>query len=190
MNFERTTDVADLGDAIGKSQDLRKLSLVGNSKGLRYFRVMDYLGLRAAGIQALSDGLKKNRSIESLDITDNGVDAQGARVLSYALQGHPSLNRLSLAGNSIGMEGAKITIERLCSNDSRLVIIDLSGNNIGSLSDQIFVPVIESNKTLKELHISENKILDTAMISILQALTVNTTITGFSCARKTCPSIA
>ncbi|KAI9365407.1 hypothetical protein DFJ73DRAFT_263190 [Zopfochytrium polystomum] len=181
MNFERVTDVSEFGDALGKNRDLKHLSLIGNSKGLRFLRVQDYLGLRAQGIQALSEGLKKNNTLESLEIENNGVDAQGARVLSYALQSHPSLTRLSLAGNHLGMDGAKIIIDRLCLPRGALVELDLSSNVLGSNCDQIFVPLIQSTKSLRHLNIAGVDAGSKAMIPIFEALSSNRSITEFNC---------
>ncbi|KAI9330898.1 hypothetical protein DFJ73DRAFT_963861 [Zopfochytrium polystomum] len=182
VNFECTSDVVKLGDAIGTSKTLRSLSLVGNSKGRTFLRIKDYLGLRSPGVQALSPGLRANATLEELCIEDNGVDAHGASIVALALKHHPCLTSLSLAGNSIGMDGAKIVIDTLCApEDSRLTSLNLSGNLLGPSCASLFVPLIQSTRSLERLDLSENDAYDDAVSAILLALADNKTIIEFAC---------
>ncbi|KAL3906227.1 MAG: hypothetical protein SGILL_009353, partial [Bacillariaceae sp.] len=98
------------------------------------------------------EGLRHNRSIERLDLTETTIRASGAAFVSRGLQRHPQLKQLRLARCLLQDEG----LRRLATAPLglQLVELDLSGN---TLSDgTAILQVVLNNPNLKKLDISNN----------------------------------
>ena len=64
-----------------------------------------------AMITVISDPLRRNSSLTSLDLWDNGLRDEGVLVLADALRGNDSLTSLDLGCNKIGNEGCQVLMQ-------------------------------------------------------------------------------
>jgi len=68
------------------------------------------LEIDANRAQLLSDALKSNTTLTTLDLSHNSIGDSGAESLSDALKSNSTLTTLYLNNNSIGDSGAKSTL--------------------------------------------------------------------------------
>ncbi|CAM9750210.1 unnamed protein product, partial [Pylaiella littoralis] len=99
---------------------IRRLLLTGNDR------------LGDAGARALASALKKDRSLELLDLTRCNIGDDGARFLADALRCNSSLRELRLGYNHISAEGASALASLLYAGSSSVLeSLELQGNRIG-----------------------------------------------------------
>ncbi|KAG0196550.1 hypothetical protein BGX28_009996, partial [Mortierella sp. GBA30] len=82
------------------------------------------------GAVALSEALKINSTVTTLNLSYNSIGDNGAVALSEALKTNSTLTTLDLRNNSIGSYGAVALSEALKTN-STLTVLDLRNNSIG-----------------------------------------------------------
>ncbi|KAF9536368.1 hypothetical protein EC957_011235, partial [Mortierella hygrophila] len=109
------------------------------------------------GVQALSEALKTNKTLTTLDLAYNSIGPNGAQVLSEALKTNRTLINLDLSSNSIGSDGAKALAEALKTNKT-LTTLDLAYNSIGLFGVQVLSEALKTNRTLINLDLSFNPI--------------------------------
>ena len=78
----------------------------------------------------MSEALKENTTLQSLNLHRNSIGDEGAKALSEALKENTTLQSLNLQSNSIKYDGAKALSEALKENTT-LQSLDLGGNSIG-----------------------------------------------------------
>lgn len=83
-----------------------------------------------ANARILNFVLQKNKWIEELDLSNNGLDDDGIREISEGLKENSGVQRLNLARNHFGTEGANYLHEALQTNRS-VQDLDLSSNALG-----------------------------------------------------------
>eukprot|EP00752_Nemacystus_decipiens_P011212 g9963.t1 len=98
---------------------VRRLLLAGNQR------------LGAAGARALASALKKDRSLQVLDLTRCKIGDEGARCLADALRSNSSLRELRLGYNDISADGASALASLLHAGSSALDSLELQGNHVG-----------------------------------------------------------
>jgi hypothetical protein len=113
--------------------------------------------LTSKDIQLLGEGLKRNNSLTTLDLTCNDFGAEGCMYLSEALKQHKTIAYLSLAGNSIGLEGTKYITSFLKENTS-LTMLDLGLNQLTPESIKHLADALYGNTKLKHLIMYDNAI--------------------------------
>ena len=79
---------------------------------------------------ALSEALKVNSTLTTINLEQNSIGPEGAAALSEALKVNSTLTTINLYGNSIGHEGAAALSKALKAN-STLTTMDLRGNTCG-----------------------------------------------------------
>ena len=89
------------------------------------------------GAEALSIGLKENKSLTSLDLRGKGygggrIGPRGAMALASAIAVNGSLTKINVSWNSFGSEGAKVFADALRVNGG-LTSLDLSSNQLCGL---------------------------------------------------------
>ncbi|CAF1066074.1 unnamed protein product [Rotaria sordida] len=100
--------------------------------------------------QILNEGLKKNKSIQNLILTNlNNIDAA---TIASLIKHNNTIKYLSLTHNNISSDGGALIADALRTN-STLISLDLSDNHIG---EQI---AIEFTKILNESHPSLTQII-------------------------------
>ncbi|XP_070709093.1 leucine-rich repeat-containing protein 34 [Pempheris klunzingeri] len=106
------------------------------------------MGLTDTGMERLTQGLWLNRSLRYLDLRCNRVTRDGVRHLAAVLKQNPTLEIVDLSANRIEDEGA------VC------------------LSEAVAWP----GCALRELSVISNNIRTEGLLSLAQAMTVNTTL--------------
>ncbi|KAF9952250.1 hypothetical protein BGZ70_000672 [Mortierella alpina] len=130
----------------------------------------------ANGAQALSEALKTNSTLTTLDLYGNSIGDDGVRALSEALKTNLTLTTLDLYGNSIGDDGAQALSEALKTN-STLTTLTLTRNTIGASGAQALSEALKTNSTLTTLILECNSIGDKGPQALSEALKTNATLT-------------
>ena len=105
---------------------LRRMS--ENDPTLTQWSVRHQIG--DAGAAALAEALKVNKSLTTLDFSQNSIGDAGAAAIAEALNMNKSLTTLYISRNSIGDAGAAAIAEALKVNKS-LTTLNVSYNRIG-----------------------------------------------------------
>jgi hypothetical protein len=111
----------------------------------------------AAGAKDLSEALKVNSTLATLNLSFNSIGAAGAKDLSAALKANSTLVTLSLMMNSIGAAGAKDLSAALKEN-SMLATLNLWNNSIGDAGAKDLSAALKENSTLVTLNLGDNSI--------------------------------
>ncbi|CAM9682083.1 unnamed protein product [Ectocarpus sp. 4 AP-2014] len=98
---------------------IRRLLLTGNDR------------LGDAGAKALASALKKDGSLQVLDLTRCKIGDDGARCLANALRSNSCLRELRLGYNDISADGAVALASLLHAGSSALECLELQGNHVG-----------------------------------------------------------
>jgi Ran GTPase-activating protein (RanGAP) involved in mRNA processing and transport len=109
--------------------------------------------------EALSEALKTNSTLATLELRGNKIEDDGAKALSEPLKTNSTLATLDLGYNSIRENGAQALSETLKTN-STLATLDLNSNLIGSDGAQALSEALKTNSTLATLDVGYNKIGD------------------------------
>lgn len=122
LGLARNTEIGEEGcrlisDALRLNETLEELDLEQTNIGLN----------RAAGVRALASGLKRNKSLKVLILTDNDLGANASEYLSKLLKSNSTLTSLTLSKNRIGFRALKSLIPGLITNNS-LVFLNLTRN--------------------------------------------------------------
>ena len=128
---------------------------------------------------SLSQALKVNASLASLDLRYNAIDDKGANSLSQALRVNTFLTSLDLSFNSIGDDGASSLSQALRVN-TFLTSLDLSSNSIGDDGASSLSQALRVNTFLTSLDLSSNSIGDDGASSLSEALRVNSSLTSLN----------
>lgn len=168
-------DIIELAEAIKYSTKVRSLNLSNNNIGNKVSDilteaikannritklVLSYNKLGDGFAESLSKILVRNKTIAILDLSHNQISESGADSLSKALKDNNTLNKLYLSYNQIKEDGAQSIGEDLLANNQVIAIeyLDLSGNHIGDRGVNHISKGIKNNKTITELHLSNNQI--------------------------------
>lgn len=162
-NYIRDEGCKILGDFLAINPEISHLELKGNnitSKGLVFileglqqnFKIKsmnlewNYLGMEPSGLELLVNFLKKNQSLQHLDLKNNKISGNDAgRVLGELLTSSKSLLVLDLRWNEIGTLGAKSILAGLKENSS-LKVLELAGNNVSEDILQEISSILEKNR--------------------------------------------
>ena len=139
--------------------------------------------LRNDHVSALVAGLKTNRTLKTIDLSDNFISDNGAFSLAGLLAKNTTLERLILYKNKINPIGAVV----LVSSSKRLKILDLSYNgldNIGGACTQI-ATALKGNKSLTKLELDRPRFFSDSVDDLwlepfIEALWFNTTCTDIA----------
>lgn len=159
----------NLADKLSRNFTLQQLRLDGNSLGgkrlitLKNFlpcSAIQRLSLRNCelddeSIEMIKHGIKKNKSLSSLDLSKNFIYAKGVRVLVDGLFGHPTLSSLNLGSNRVGDQCVDSLIQ-LLNNDHKLQFLDLSNNLLSEVTANKLLQVLRENKQLRSLNLKNN----------------------------------
>lgn len=126
------------------------------------------------GITAISDQLKTNYALISLEILANYnmENGNGIKAVSKALQKNTTLTSFSLTHAKLGNAGAKSLSEMLQHNNS-LTSLDLSYNLINVTGVTHLSSALKVNTTLKKLNLSQNIWSYSTVVKILPAMFAN-----------------
>ncbi|ORZ15542.1 hypothetical protein BCR41DRAFT_422308 [Lobosporangium transversale] len=125
-------------------------------------------------ILELSEALKTNKTLTTLDLMCNRIGDKGVMALSEGLKANRTLTTLDLMGNSIGKEGALALLEVLKTNTT-LVTLDLEYDSLGK---EGILLLSKTNTTLTSLSFSSKAIGDEGALVLSETLKANTTLTA------------
>ncbi|KAG0010688.1 hypothetical protein BGZ81_002607, partial [Podila clonocystis] len=128
------------------------------------------------GAQALSEALKSNSALITLDLWSNSIGDSGAQALSEALKINSTLTTLNLQDNSIGSNGAQALSEALKAK-STLTTLGLTGNSIGDKGAHALAKALQNNSALTTLGLTGNSIGENGAHALAEALETNSTLT-------------
>ena len=126
---------------------------------------------------SVSQVLKANSSLTSLDLSGNAIRQCGASCLSDALIANSSLTSLCLSGNEIGDDGASCLSQALIVNSS-LTTLDLSRCSISQSGASCLSHALEANSSLRCFDLSQNSIGEDGAACLTQALKANCCLTS------------
>ncbi len=125
-----------------------------------------------AGAKALSEALKTNTFLQSIDLSSNNFALAGVLALSEALKINQSLRSFYLTYSRIDDDGIKALSEGLKANKS-LQSVDLSYNAISAFRVRALSDVFKTNRSLRSINLSYNKISDDGVKALCEVLKNN-----------------
>uniref|UniRef100_A0A8C0TLC9 Ribonuclease/angiogenin inhibitor 1 n=1 Tax=Canis lupus familiaris TaxID=9615 RepID=A0A8C0TLC9_CANLF len=148
----------DLRAVVASKTSLRELDLGDNKLGDQ-------------GIAVLCPSLlHPSCQIRVLWLWECDVTATGCRDLCHVVSTKESLEELSLACNALGDEGAQLLCESLLEPGSRLQSLWVKSCNFTAACCHHFGAMLTQNKRLVELQLSNNKLGDSGVRELCQAL--------------------
>ena len=136
-----------------------------------------------SGCHVLVHGLRRNVSLEELDLRDNNIGDAGLQAFATLVAGQTEktealhscpIQRLDVSANSIGDIGTQAFLQRGLPTNTRLLSLCLGRNHI---SDACATALCEALQTgtvaLKELDLAANQLSDTTAVAIAESLHAN-----------------
>ena len=105
------------------------------------------------GAEAISIGLKENKSLTKLDLSGKGygdglIGPRGAAALASAIAVNGALTSVEFRGNKLGDEGWGAIFAAICGNkDSKIMSMYVSGENIGPAGVNLIAEALRTNVT-------------------------------------------
>ena len=127
------------------------------------------------GVLFIAFGLNSNRTICTLDISNNNISDLGAQEITKVLHENTTLQTLNISYNNIKINGAKAIAGALHANRA-LQNLDISNNNIHVEGAKVIAEALYENRTLQKLDFSNNNILDDGAIAISECIKKNSTL--------------
>jgi len=158
---------------------------------LEYLKRCDMLHM--APCQKLMDMLDRNEPI--IKLNHYGLGGKGMIAFSTVCALNHHLDELQLNNNSIDVMGAISLFSALKNNGSSVTIIDLSGNDIGAISQEEeccgeLCEVLKTNNTIRSLNISRCNLQNGDIRHIADGLLQNTTLNDMNLSRNAFNQIA
>jgi Ran GTPase-activating protein (RanGAP) involved in mRNA processing and transport len=131
------------------------------------------------GAEAFADMLKINRTLTSIDLSENDIESKGAIALAAALKDNQKLVSLDINNNDIGDEGVKALADMLKINQT-LTSIDLSDSDMDEEGVKALADMLEINQKLTSINLNGNDIGDDtkALKALADMLKINQTLTS------------
>lgn len=157
----------------------RGFSLLGNFLAVGPSSIQE-LSIRQCGgnseaIEKLCDGLKQNRMLTKLDISENDIGPAGATFIADMLittSGTSRLKELWMNGCSIDIDGAQSIFQGMQNNMS-IEIFSLAANHFRDSACEALANMLVKNTRLRHLDISENGIGISGCTSLCRGLAKN-----------------
>ena len=140
-------------------------------------------GIRNDGAAALGECLKYNKSLTTLDLSYYDIGDDGAAALGECLKYNKSLRTLVFSADFIGDDGAAALGECLKYNKS-LTTLDLSQNDIGDDGTAALGECLKYNKSLTTLDLSKNRIRGDGAAALGECLKYNKSLTTLDLSRN------
>lgn len=124
----------------------------------------------------IANALKKNTTVESVDLSLNRLTVEEVKAIAEALKVNNTLKDLNLKNNNIGAEGAQAIAEALKENTT-LEDLNLGRNNIDLKGVQAIAEALKENAALRKLNLKDNPLWRFGCVQALaEALRVNNTL--------------
>nr|XP_061796622.1 NACHT, LRR and PYD domains-containing protein 3-like [Nerophis lumbriciformis] len=113
------------------------------------------------GVEILSKGLASpNCILESLNLSDCGLDKGSCHLLASVLSSPSNLKHLNLSWNHLSYEGVDILSKGLASPNCKLESLDLSVCHLDKGSCHVLASVLSSPSNMKHLYLFNNDLSD------------------------------
>uniref|UniRef100_A0A0E0DZP0 peroxidase n=1 Tax=Oryza meridionalis TaxID=40149 RepID=A0A0E0DZP0_9ORYZ len=185
---------------------LKSLNLSGNAIGDEGAKklLLNSTNIGDEGAKAISDMLKKNKTIRTLQLSNNTIEYSGfasiaeallennvlrslfvngnyggplgASSLAKGILGNKTLRELHLHGNGFGNEGVRALMSALSAHKGKITVLDIGNNNITSEGSLHVAEFIKRTKSLLWLSLYMNDISDEGAEKVADALKQNKTI--------------
>lgn len=155
-----SADIKLLSEVVKTARNLTKLT-IGWVKG----RVDNWFSL-------VTDALKNNHSLKTLNLSGNQIDDEVVKSLSEVLKTNTILIELNLKNNLIGEDGT-IELLDLLKTNTTLKILNIDTNQIGDNVIKELSNQLTRNTSLKSISLKSNGINDNGALQISQMLKLN-----------------
>ncbi len=117
------------------------------------------IGSNCCEMLKFSNALEVNRTLQTIDLSNNNIDSASLWCIGTALKVNRSLRSINLSANKFGRESLDLYMfrEALKANKS-LWSIDLSNIDLDFYGIELLANALEYNQSLKEVNLSGNKI--------------------------------
>lgn len=187
--YLKEEDCPTISEALHKTRKLTLLDLRGNdrvgdagakllAKGLKTNRTVTTLDLSDChisdeGLGNIAEALKVNKTLQKLLLGLNpAITSGGAEKLAEALKKNKSLRSVSLYRCNIGDEGT-VHLSEAIRHNTTLEFLSLFHNNIGNEGGQHLVNALEQNDSLQKLELRCNPIRSGLIEQIERILELN-----------------
>ncbi|XP_058626763.1 uncharacterized protein LOC131537397 [Onychostoma macrolepis] len=144
--------------------------LSSDSSSLKYLDLSSN-NLQDSGVKLLSDGLKENRKLEKMRLSDCSITEEGYKALASALRSNPlHLIELDLTGNDPGQSGVKELSDLLQDPNCQLKTLRLNNCELTEKSCSVLATVLSSKTILKEMNLNNSHLLDSGVKEICEGL--------------------
>ena len=131
---------------------------------------------RSSAVQHLSEMLRKNNVIVELNMTRFHLHDDQLAMMLPALVFNDGLRSILLAGNKLSQDGG-VEVSKLLARRHDISVVDLSSNSIESVGASAIAATIRANQGIGCLNLSFCNIGENGLISIIEALLSNRSIT-------------
>ena len=134
--------------------------------------------LRAAGMAPLAEMLRRNQTLEVLDLVNCGLLDEGLETLLGALRGpgaNKTLRHLYVGTNGVTARSAAALADYIA-GDCALESLYLSCNRLGDEGVEAIAPALAVNRTLRRVSFASNRIGPRGAAALARALAENTSI--------------
>ena len=153
--------------AVACNNTVRTLEL-GSSSGIN----RNHVGPRCGpAVQAL---LQSNSCLQVLGLSGNGLGAGPMTHIHDGLRRNTSLRTLDLSSNNLGNDGCALLVQSF--DSCGLSYVNLARNKIGNAGAAVLASALQGDLLLQRLNLSENQVTARGAVLIADALLVNTTL--------------
>ncbi|XP_072894401.1 NACHT, LRR and PYD domains-containing protein 3-like [Hemitrygon akajei] len=160
LNHVGITDsgAEDLISALSTNRSLTVLDLSGNELG-------------DSGVKLVSVALRNPEcKIQKLGLREVSLTDSGAEDLASSLSTNRSLTELDLSRNELGGSGVKLVSAALGNAECKIQKLDLDDVGLGDAGAEYLASTLNTNRSLTELNLNENKLGDSGVKLVSAAL--------------------
>lgn len=141
------------------------------------------------GAKLIADALKKNSTLESLDVGLNSITATGTQYLTEAIMTHPALKDFDINTNYFETQGALAIAELLSKNNNiqKLHMYGCAGKAAGVIA---IAEALKVNTSLTELNMPAWFFGNEASIKLAEALIINKSVSRMDLRRAAMSDVA
>ncbi|XP_072133528.1 uncharacterized protein [Mobula birostris] len=151
----------DLASTLSTNRSLTELNLNDNELG-------------DSGVKLVSEALRNSKcEIQKLWLRDVGLTDSGAEDLASALRTNPSLTELNLGANKLGDSGMKLVSAALRNTECKIQKLWLYDVGLTANGAKEIISTLSTNRSLKELSLNDNKLGDSGVKLVSDALRVS-----------------
>jgi Ran GTPase-activating protein (RanGAP) involved in mRNA processing and transport/CRISPR/Cas system-associated exonuclease Cas4 (RecB family) len=153
--------------AVASNNTVRILEL-GSNSGIN----RNHIGPRCG--PALQSLLQNNSCLQALGLSGNGLGAGPMTHIHDGLRRNTSLRTLDLSSNNIGNDGCAVLVQAF--ESCGLSHVNLARNKIGNAGAAVLAAALQGDLLLQRLNLGENSITGRGANLLADALIVNTTL--------------